>query len=121
MHTSNFKSLNTFEKRQRESKKICEKHKTKIPIIVEVNTHQLCNLKLDKNKYLTPYDLTVGQFLYNIRKRITIEPEQALFMFFNEILPASSDSIGNVYSNNKDADGFLYATISLESTFGYKK
>lgn len=34
-----------------------------------------------------PADLTVGQFVYVIRKRIRVTPEQAIFMFVRNVLP----------------------------------
>ena len=36
---------------------------------------------IDKKKYLVPCDLTVGQFVYVIRKRIKLKPEKALFIY----------------------------------------
>ena len=42
---------------------------------------------IDKKKYLVPADLTVGQFVYVIRKRIRVSPEQAIFMFVRNVLP----------------------------------
>ena len=38
-------------------------------------------------RYLVPADLTVGQFVYVIRKRIRVSPEQAIFMFVRNVLP----------------------------------
>jgi GABA(A) receptor-associated protein len=63
--------------------------------------------------------LTVGQFIYIIRKRTKLDSEKALFVFFNNTLAPISELMGNLYQKSKDKDGFLYATISLESTFGY--
>eukprot|EP01052_Picozoa_sp_SAG31_P004845 SAG31_NODE_205_length_20397_cov_19.191152_13_plen_99_part_00 len=34
-----------------------------------------------------PSDLTVGQFVYVIRKRIKLSPEKAIFIFVNNVLP----------------------------------
>ena len=42
---------------------------------------------IDKKKYLVPGDLTAGQFVYVIRKRIKLSPEKAIFIFVNNILP----------------------------------
>jgi GABA(A) receptor-associated protein len=39
---------------------------------------------IDKKKYLVPADLTVGQFVYVIRKRIKLSPEKAIFIFVDE-------------------------------------
>jgi GABA(A) receptor-associated protein len=115
---SKFKLNNTFEKRKKESGRIIIKYNNRIPIIVEVNKQHLNELILDKYKYLVPFDLTVGQFLYVLRKRLKISSEKALFILFNNELPPNSDMVSNVYKNKKDDDGFLYATVSLESTFG---
>ena len=90
---SNFKKSNTFEKRQSESQRINTKYKDRVPIIVEVNSSCDQSLVLDKCKYLVPLDLTVSQFLYVIRKRVKLTPEIALFIFFNNSLPASSETL----------------------------
>lgn len=113
-----FKIENSLETRIAESGRICSKYKDRIPIIVCVYEKDIEKLKLDKTKYLTPFDLTVGQFIYIIRKRVKIESEDAIFIFFNNLLIPNSSSISSVYKDNKDDDGFLYATISLENTFG---
>eukprot|EP00494_Astrolonche_serrata_P022400 UN22657 len=38
-------------------------------------------------RFLVPADLTVGQFVYVIRKRIKLQPEQAIFLFVNTTVP----------------------------------
>jgi GABA(A) receptor-associated protein len=65
-----------------------------------------------------PADLTVGQFVYVIRKRIKLTPEKAIFVFVNGTLPATAALMSQIYKEHKDADGFLYVTYSGESTFG---
>lgn len=115
---SKFKLSNTFQKRNSESEKITKKYPDRVPVIVEVNEQNSKELILDKTKYLVPFDLTIGQFLYVVRKRVKLAPETSLFIFFNNTLPATADTICNVYKNYKDKDGFLYATVSLESVFG---
>ena len=55
-----------------------------------VERYGKCSLPgIDKKKYLVPGDLTVGQFVYVIRKRIKLEHEKTLFIFINGILPAT--------------------------------
>lgn len=44
-------------------------------------------LKFSCCRYLVPADLTVGQFVYVIRKRIKVSPEKAIFMFVRNVLP----------------------------------
>ena len=57
-----------------------------------------------------PADLTVGQFVYVIRKRIKLSPEKAIFIFVGNVLPPTAAMMSSVYEQNKDDDGFLYLT-----------
>lgn len=110
-----YKTNNTFDKRKQESSRIMVKYNDRIPIICESLDQ---DLDLDKKKYLVPADLTMGQFMFIIRKRLKLGPEQALFVFINNRIPVTSSIISNMYKENKDEDGFLYVLISKESTFG---
>ena len=67
-----------------------------------------------------PVDLTVGQFVYVIRKRIKLPSEKAIFIFVNDILPPTAALISTIYEEHKDEDGFLYFLYSGENTFGEK-
>jgi GABA(A) receptor-associated protein len=89
---------------------------------------------------LVPADLTVGQFVYVIRKRIKLSPEKAIFIFVDEVLPPTAALMSSIYEEHKDEDGyecrlvtffaslimlannllcrFLYITYSGENTFG---
>ncbi|RVW50546.1 Autophagy-related protein 8f [Vitis vinifera] len=70
--------------------------------------------------YLVPADLTVGQFVYVIRKRIKLSAEKAIFIFVDNVLPPTGAIMSGIYDEKKDADGFLYVTYSGENTFGYE-
>lgn len=48
---------------------------------------------IDKKKYLVPCDLTVGQFVYVIRKRIKLQPEKGIFIFVNNVLPSTGEVV----------------------------
>lgn len=112
-----FKDSNPQEKRVAEAQRIRAKYPDRIPVIVEKSAKSdICNI--DKKKYLVPCDLTVGQFVYVIRKRVKLSPEKAIFLFVNGTLPATSSLMSAIYQENKDVDGFLYVTYSGESTFG---
>jgi GABA(A) receptor-associated protein len=115
---SNYKSMNQFNKRLLESQNIKNKYPDRIPIICEKSFMSRDAPKIDKNKYLVPNDLTIGQFVYVIRKRIKLLPYQALYLFINNFIPPTSEIIGNLYNNYQDLDGFLYITYSTENTFG---
>lgn len=73
---------------------------------------------IDKKKYLVPADLTVGQFVYVIRKRIKLSAEKAIYIFVNNVLPPTAAYMSALYDEHKDEDGFLYIKYSGENYFG---
>ena len=112
-----FKSQISFKIRQEESQRIMNKYSRRTPVIVEKAKN--CELDdIDKKKFLVPNDLTMSQFIYIIRKRIKIKPEEAIFLTVNNCLPESNAQIVQVYNKHKDEDGFLYVVYSSENTFG---
>ena len=120
MIVGKFKKDNSLSKRQIESSRIVNKYPDRIPIIVEVSCKNN-EIVLDKYKYLVPHDLVLSQFIFVIRKRIKLSPETALFILINNTMQAATSTMGMIYKEHKDKDGFLYAVISLENTFGNKQ
>eukprot|EP00947_MAST-08B_sp_MAST-8B-sp1_P004201 g4201.t1 len=112
-----FKKEHTFDKRKAEAERIRAKYPDRIPVICEKDDRSDIP-DIDKKKYLVPKDLTVGQFVYVIRKRIKLSPEKAIFIFINNVLPPTAMLMSEVYADKKDEDGFLYITYSGENTFG---
>lgn len=113
----NFREKFTLEERIEESSKITAKYPDRVPIIVEAKPKS--NLQdLDKHKYLVPREMTMGQFLYVIRKRLKLKPEQAIFVFVDNKMPATSELITTLYERSKNEDGFMYILYSGENTFG---
>jgi GABA(A) receptor-associated protein len=134
-----FKSEFTEEQRKAESARIKEKYpgiiiiitscilayflfiqQDRLPIIVEKSDKSKVE-EIDKKKYLVPADLTCGQFVYVIRKRLKLEAEKAIFLFVNGVIPPTSELLSAVFDEHKDDDGFLYITYSTENTFGHKE
>merc|ERR1712033_27072 len=101
-----YKEEHPFEKRRAEGEKIRRKYPDRVPVIV------------DKKKYLVPSDLTVGQFYFLIRKRISLRPEDALFFFVNNVIPPTSATMGSLYQEHHEEDFFLYIAYSDESVYG---
>ena len=115
-YIKDFKKID-FNARRGEAERITQKYPDRCPVVVDrLDGSSAPNLR--KHKYLVPRDLTVGQFLYLIRKQLKVKHEQAIFLFIKEAIPASSSLIGDVFEERKDVDGFLYAVYSLENTFG---
>ena len=112
-----FKDSHTVEDRTNESSKIIEKYPMRIPIIVE--KAEGCRLNnIQKNKYLAPRDMAMCQFVFTVRKKIDLEPSEAIFMMVNSQLVQSSILLSEIYENHKDEDGFLYMIYTSENTFG---
>lgn len=114
-----FRKEHPFEKREAEASRLLAKYPDRVPIIVEkVEKTELP--ELDKKKYLAPVDLTAGQFLYVLRKRLQLKPEKAMFLFTEKTksLPAGNTQMGEIHQHHRDEDGFLYLLVSAEETFG---
>eukprot|EP01025_Chloroclados_australasicus_P038493 TRINITY_DN3967_c0_g1_i3.p3 TRINITY_DN3967_c0_g1~~TRINITY_DN3967_c0_g1_i3.p3 ORF type:complete len:139 (-),score=16.45 TRINITY_DN3967_c0_g1_i3:371-787(-) len=112
-----FKDEHPLAKRRAEAHRIREKYPERIPVIVEKNPRSDIP-DIDKKKYLVPADLSVGQFVYVIRRRIQLPAERAIFIFVRDTLPPIAAMMATVYDDHKDEDGFLYITYSGENTFG---
>ena len=115
--TKSFKERNPFQKRKAEATRIRAKYPDRIPVICEVASKSDIGT-LDKEKFLVPGELTVGQFIYVIRKKIELGPEKALFLFINGTLPPTSATILDVWNQYKEPCGFLMTKVSGENTFG---
>jgi len=113
-----YKKKKSLEKRKQESESILKKYPCRIPVIVEKSSGCKDINEIDKTKYLVPDDLTMGQFIFVIRKRIKITPEKALFVFINNKLIATHSLMSQVYNDEKEEDNFLYVHYSSENTFG---
>lgn len=112
-----FKSAHPFESRARESTRIREKFPGRVPVIVE-RAGRTDVPEIDKHKFLCPNDITVGQLCFIIRRRMTLPPEKALFLFVNNTLPTNNMLLRELYATYADNDGFLYVSYTGENTFG---
>ncbi len=109
------KSENEISITYKDVMKVLRKYPDKIPIYVQV-VNNLPTLK--ETKFIVPKHLTIGEFLFICRKRLTLSPEQGIFIFFNNKLYSTSKTIQEIYDENKLDSGLLVATVSGENTFG---
>ncbi len=117
-YRSDFKREFSFQSRLEESSRVLFKYPDRRPIICEKSTRQPDLPDIDKKKYLVPYELTMGQFIYVIRKRMRLNSHDAIFLFVNDQIITGSAIIGHIYEHLRDPDGFLYIQYAKESTFG---
>lgn len=113
-----FRSAHSFETRSAEARRIQEKFPGRVPVIVERAATTKSVPLIDKQKFLVPGDMTLGQFIYVIRTRMRLGSEQALFCFIRNSLPTASLLMKELYASYKEDDGFVYATYCGENTFG---
>ena len=100
-----------------EFERIKNKYPNRIPIIVKKKKD--CELPdIDKSKFLVQKDMIINQFIYIIRKKINLKPNEAIFVTINNQMCISNQSLSEIYDKHKNDDGFLYITYSSENTFG---
>ena len=113
-----YKDRVSFKDRKTVSDRIVKDHPDRIPVIVECSQALQSEHPLPKNKFAVPYDLTLAQFMYVIRKHMSLKPEFALYAFINNRLHPTAALIGTIYAQEKTDDGFMYVELFQESTFG---
>ena len=89
------------------SENILSLYPDRIPVIIHKN--KSCNNvpDIDKNKFLVPNELKLGELHHIIRKRIKINPQIAIFLFVNnEKIYSVNELIKNIYDEHKNKDGF---------------
>ena len=119
MHQSFFKSDYPLAKRVEISSKIRLKYPDRIPVIVERDTRvKTYAPEIQKNKYIVPMDITIGKFMFELRRHMTLSEEQAIFIYVQDQIPPTSAHISEIYNKFKDEDGFLYVSYAGESAFG---
>ncbi|CAM4615721.1 microtubule-associated protein 1 light chain 3 gamma [Siphateles boraxobius] len=114
-----FKQRKCLETRKDEVCTIRSKFPNKLPVIVERYLRETKLPLLDKTKFLVPYELALGQFLSLLRSKIALEASQALYLLISgKNMSCLSTSMGEVYSQFRDPDGFLYITYASQDMFG---
>uniref|UniRef100_A0A673H3D4 Microtubule-associated proteins 1A/1B light chain 3C-like n=1 Tax=Sinocyclocheilus rhinocerous TaxID=307959 RepID=A0A673H3D4_9TELE len=112
MEITPFKQRKCLATRKDEVCTIRSKFPNKLPVIVERYLREKKLPLLDKTKFLVPHELTFGQFLSLLR---SLEASQALYLLISgKNMSYLSASMGEVYSQFRDPDGFLYITYASQ-------
>ena len=113
--------INSKKEKLRESvQKIISKYPDRVPVFVKRGKSDRNLKNIDQNKFIVPEDITIGQFMTILRKRIKLESEVALFLFLNNgTLPAQSTTMASLYESFKNEDGLLEIDYCGENTFSY--
>jgi len=119
MDDFDFKNSNTIENRIIYSTALLKKYPDRVPVVIRRNSNDKILRDIDKEKYLIPKNLQVSEIQVIIRKKITLDSKQALFIFVGSgVLVPMNASIEEIYVEYKNNDGFLYIVYTAENTFG---
>lgn len=102
---------------RKEVELIKEKYPKYIPVIVRPKDK---SIQLLRYKFLVNGEITVGQFMCIIRKKIrNIKSSEALFLIVNNSLLPSVHLLSFVYTQQVDKEtNMLFFTLCNENTFG---
>jgi len=108
--------------RRNESERVRLRYPDRIPVIAEVAERSTRAIpQMRRNKFLVPKDLSAGQFIFTLRRRLNLKATVAIFLYVGakQTMITSNILMGTLYSQHKDLeDGFLYIGITSEETFG---
>jgi GABA(A) receptor-associated protein len=97
--------------------KIVQRYPNRIPVFIDKSSKS--NLEsLKKNKYLVNSNMTLGEYMFYIRKEINLSSSKALFFYFNNNLESCSNTMGALFKKHKNKDYVLVIVYDTENTFG---
>jgi GABA(A) receptor-associated protein len=108
----------SFPARRAESIRLREKYSDRIPVLCVASLNSKDQLLLKKQRFLIPNNFTAGQFLHLLRKQVNLRSDVALYIFINNMIPATSQDFLTLDNEHRSLDGFLYVSYATESTFG---
>lgn len=104
-------------KRLEYSSIIRRNYPTMVPVVVRTPRNETY-IKLIKDRYLVPEEITVRRFLTSCRPYIGVKETHTVFILIDDMTPRQEDTMGLMYQKHRNMDGFLYITLSSENTFG---
>ncbi|CAI8025758.1 Microtubule-associated proteins 1A/1B light chain 3B [Geodia barretti] len=131
-----FKKRKCFADRKRDVDEIAKRHPNKVPLIVERGRREKHLPLLDKSKFLVPEELNMmpthghhpvrspSFLVHNLPpsiflQRLQLTDSQAFYLLINgRTMAGASMMLRDVYSSDKDDDGFLYCTYTSQEAFG---
>lgn len=123
MATTQFRNKPLAE-RKADADRIASQFPGRIGVIVEKSRRARSDLPpLDRSKFLVPNELPVGSLMQVLRKRMDLQPDQAIFLFAQSkngkaVTPPVGTTMLELWNAYREDDGFVYLSYSAEATFG---
>ncbi|GIY64590.1 autophagy-related protein 8c [Caerostris darwini] len=115
-----YKKRKSFESRKQESLDIYHLYPKSVPIILERAPNGKTPTA-QKEKYLVPRNLSVTNFILMVKKNMILNHDASIYLLSKgKVLPPSW-TMGEVFNEEKDEDGFLYLTYNSYLTFTYSR
>lgn len=116
---ADYQKAHSLSERNRQYKTIIAKNGDKFPVIIE-KLKNVSNIlpDLEKNKFLMQNDMFINQVIYILNKKLELNSSESIYLFANDTLLNTSESLASIYQKHKDPDGFLYLFYTAENVFG---
>jgi GABA(A) receptor-associated protein len=97
------------------------KHPDRVPIVISSNSYK----ENGQHRFIVPNNITIAEFMKILRKKISLRPEEAIFIFVKDntikngdVMVPSSSTVGSIYNEYKDMNLILNLIYEKESVFG---
>lgn len=112
MQVSSFSNSDTYR----------EKYPNHVPIIMQRRSNDELD-NLTKSKFLVPKEMPFWQFIFVLRRSLSLSSHKALFVFTTDSkkLLSTTQHIQSIYATERSADGCLRLTYASENAFGESK
>jgi len=109
-----------FFRRLRQANQIQIDNPKCVPVICKYKEGSLIFKDLSTDRiFITNKEETILTFLIKLRKSITIPSDISIFILLNnDMMPATTSLIGDLYYKYKSDDNFLYFNLLEENCFG---
>ena len=92
-------------------------HQDKIPVLIDRGSKETPKIK--KNKFLISKDRTLGEVSFILRKYISIDKSQAIFLFINNKIFSGNKLMNDIYEKELSDDLYLRIVYTVENCFGH--
>ena len=119
IQTLPFKKRYSLAERTEKYRKFSGKYPGKIPVVLERGKSGSGVLpEMRKCFYLFGADISCAQLMVFIRKQAQLSAEMGMWFFVDGTMPQLNTTMGRLWEERKEPDGFLYITYCGELTFG---